>query len=74
MGNIHEKNGMASKYGTIQYYEDTDIENWCKDLKITKTLGMRTFWDLQQNQELHKNPDWQEKMLEMEMRVSGKSR
>ena len=62
--------GMASKYGAIRYYEDTDIEKWCPDLAITKTLGMRTFWDMQQNQEIHKDADWQDKMVEIEMRVS----
>lgn len=31
---------------------------------------MRTFWDLQQNQEKHKETDWQDKMVEIEMRVS----
>lgn len=62
--------GMASKYGTIHYYEDADIEKWCPKLVITKTLGMRTFWDMQQNQEIHKDGDWQDKMVEIEMRVS----
>lgn len=62
--------GMASKYGAICYYEDADIEKWCPELAITKTLGMRTFWDMQQNQEIHKDADWQDKMVEMEMRVS----
>lgn len=63
--------GMASKYGAIRYYEDLDIEKWCPRLKIMKTLGVRTFWDLQQNQEIHKEADWQDKMVEIEMRVSG---
>ncbi len=62
--------GMASKYGAIRYYEDADIEKWCPELAITKTLGMRTFWDMQQNQEIHKDVDWQGKMVEIEMRVS----
>lgn len=62
--------GMASKYGAIRYYEDSDIEKWCPELMITKTLGMRTFWDMQQNQEIHKDTDWQDKMAEIEMRVS----
>lgn len=62
--------GMASKYGTIRYYEDSDIEKWCPKLTITKTLGMRTFWDMQQNQEVHKDAEWQDKMMEIEMRVS----
>ena len=59
--------GMTSKFGAIHYYEDSDIEKWCHKLKITKTLGMRTFWDMQQNQELHKEKEWQQKMIEMEM-------
>ena len=62
--------GMTSKYGAIRYYEDSDIEKWCPELMITKTLGMRTFWDMQQNQEIHKDTDWQDKMAEIEMRVS----
>lgn len=62
--------GMTSKFGAIHYYEDSDIEKWCAKLKITKTLGMRTFWDMQQNQDIHKEKDWQEKMIEVEMRVS----
>ena len=64
--------GMASKYGAIHYYEDADIENWCPELTITQTCGIRTFWDMQQNQEIHKDAGWQEKMIEIEMRVSDK--
>ena len=62
--------GMTSKFGAIHYYEDTDIEKWCDNLQITKTLGIRTFWDMQQNQDIHKDIHWQQKMIEMEMRVS----
>ena len=62
--------GMTSRYGAIRYYEDSDIEKWCPGLTITKTLGMRTFWDMQQNQDIHKDADWQDEMAEIEMRVS----
>lgn len=62
--------GAASRYGTIRYYEDADIEKWSASLQTVKTLGIRTFWDLQQNQEIQKEPAWQERMLELEMRVS----
>lgn len=62
--------GASSQYGAINYYEDSDVEKWCPELKIMKTLGMRTFWDLQQNQEMHKDVSWQEKMLEVEGRVA----
>ena len=62
--------GMASKYGAIHYYEDSDYLKWSSKFVITRTLGMRTFWDMQQNQEIHKAADWQGKMMEIEMRVS----
>lgn len=68
------KDGTSSQYGAIHYYEDADIEKWCSALKITKTLGMRTFWDLQQNQEQHKDPVWQDQMIGLEMRVSDLDR
>ena len=45
-------------------------EDWAPNLKISKVLGMRTFWDLQQNQELHKDKEWQTKMKQLELRVS----
>lgn len=64
------KSGVSSQYGSIRYYEDADIEKWCSALTITKTLGMRTFWDLQQNQEQHGDPAWQDQMIGIEMRVS----
>lgn len=63
------KAGTSAQYGDIHYFDDADIETWCPKLKITKTLGMRTFWDLQQNQDCHQNPEWQEKMLQLEHRV-----
>lgn len=60
----------ASQFGEIHYYEDADIERWCPELKISKTMGMRTFWDLQQNQEIHRDAEWQSKMIQIEMRAS----
>lgn len=65
------KTGESGQYGAIHYYDDSDIETWCPALKIMKTLGIRTFWDLQQNQECHKDIDWQEKMLQVEHRVEN---
>ena len=31
---------------------------------------MRAFWDMQQNQDIHKEIEWQQKMIAIEMRVS----
>lgn len=62
--------GYATQYGTIHYYETEEVMKWCKDFKISQTYGMRTFWDLQQNQEIQKDEIWQKEMLEMEQRVA----
>ncbi len=64
------KNSTASKFGEIRYYEDEEIEEWVPKLDVEKTYGIRTFWDLQQNQEKHADEKWQEAMLELDMRVS----
>jgi 2-polyprenyl-3-methyl-5-hydroxy-6-metoxy-1,4-benzoquinol methylase len=64
------KNGTVANYGTIHYYNDSDLAEWCKEFRIKETYGIRTFWDLQQNQEMQKNADWQEKMVEIELRVA----
>ena len=47
------KGSTASKFGTIRYYEDNDITKWEPQITISDILGIRTFWDLQQNQQKH---------------------
>lgn len=64
------KNSAASKFGSIRYYEDNDILKWELALYISDIFGIRTFWDLQQNQQKHGEEDWQEKMMQLELRVS----
>lgn len=64
------KDSTASKFGTIRYYEDHDITKWEPQITISDILGIRTFWDLQQNQQKHGDEAWQEKMLQLELRVS----
>ena len=39
-------------------------------MRIKECFGIRTFWDLQQNQAKHSEEEWQEKMIQLEMRVS----
>lgn len=65
------KSGLTSKFGSINYYNDDDLLKWSSKLEIEKVLGMRTFWDLQQNQDVHKNKEWQEKMISIEEKVSN---
>lgn len=64
------KNGTASQYGTIRYYEDDELLKWCEGFQIAGIHGIRTFWDLQQNQQIHRDAQWQDKMVETEMRVA----
>lgn len=64
------KDSTASKFGTIRYYEDNDITKWEPQITVSDILGIRTFWDLQQNQKKHGDEAWQEKMLQLELRVS----
>lgn len=61
---------VASKFGAIKYYEDDMIVKWNTGLKLIDTFGIRTFWDLQQNQAKHSLEEWQEQMMQLEMRVS----
>ena len=63
-------NGQSQQFGAINYYEENDLLQWSDQFVIERTLGIRTFWDLQQNQEIQKDPVWQERMLEIELRVS----
>lgn len=63
-------NSMAKQFGEIKYYEDEFLTNILKGYKVIKNYGIRTFWDLQQNQEMHKDSEWQDKMLEIEEMVS----
>lgn len=69
---LEGKNGKTQKFGDIHYYNDSDIVKWSKNLKIEKIFGMRTFWDLQQNQEIQKDEEWQRKMLYIEKKVCEK--
>lgn len=63
---------QAVAYGAIRYYEDGDIPRWAPALKPVKTLGQRTFWDLQQNQDRQTDPAWRERMLALEHRVADR--
>lgn len=59
------------EFGQVNYYDISDILEWISDMNITieKVLGVKTFWALQQNHELKNQPDWEEKMFEVEMKV-----
>ncbi len=64
------ENSAASKFGAIRYYEDDMVTKWAPGLKLVDYYGIRTFWDLQQNQEKHELEEWQDEIVKLEMRVS----
>ncbi len=66
------KSGVSAQYGEISYYEDEDLIKWAPGLRIEKVLGMRVFWDLQQNQEIQVEEGWQREMMRLEQRVSDR--
>jgi len=58
-------------FGEVNYYNINELIDCVgDDVKIEKVLGIRTFWALQQNNEIKNQPIWQEKMFEIEMNVS----
>lgn len=67
---LEGKDGHAQQFGAINYYQDTEVLKWSDKFKIERILGMRTFWGLQQNQDIQKDKTWQEQMLQMELKVS----
>lgn len=67
---LEGKNGHAEKFGMINYYKNKELLEWSDKFELERILGMRTFWDLQQNQEIQKDEAWQDQMLEMELKVS----
>ena len=67
---LNGENSPSKKYGAIKYYDDEMISKWNSGLKLVHTYGIRTFFDLQQNQENHQTEQWQLKMMELEMKVS----
>ena len=67
---LDRHNSNAQQFGTINYYDDCDIAKWCDGFVLREYYGLRTFWDLQQNQDIQKDDKWQKKMIDIEIKVS----
>lgn len=64
---------LSESFGEIKYYEEEQIKKWADQylLKIDQLLGIRTFFGLVQDNQIKFNETWQEKMLEMELKISN---
>lgn len=65
------EDSSVSRFGRIRYYDDAELLAMCPGCRCISVFGMRAFWDLQQDQHLHSDPLWREKMLALENRVSA---
>jgi S-adenosylmethionine-dependent methyltransferase len=61
---------QAKNFGKVRYYDIEQLVQRTDDLRIIKTLGIRTFWGLQQNNEAKCEDNWSDQMLQIEMKVS----
>ncbi len=61
---------IAQNFGVIHYYDNEDILKWNNSFKLDKVYGLRTFWALQQNNEVKYTTDWQKSMIKAEIAVS----
>ena len=59
----------SNTFGRIGYYNSEDLVKWGNNLKIEKILAVRTFYALQQNNDIKYEPDWIDKMFKVEMKV-----
>lgn len=61
---------LARYFGKINYYDNLDILKWQVGFTINKIYGVRTFWALQQNNDIKYDSYWQNKMLQADLAVS----
>ena len=65
-----EGNIMQGPFGKVVLYDPEDLVKWGDNLKIEKVLSNRTFFGLQQNDEIKHEPDWVDKMFDIEMKAA----
>jgi SAM-dependent methyltransferase len=59
----------SNTFGKINYYNPEDLTKWGENLKIEKILGARILGQLQQNNDARHEPQWPDKMFELEMKI-----
>ncbi|MEG2289425.1 MAG: methyltransferase domain-containing protein [Clostridium sp.] len=67
---LEGQSGHAEHFGDINCYEGEDLLKWSDKFEVKKELGIRVFWHLQQNQDIQNDEVWQQKMIDMELKVS----
>jgi len=68
--NLLNGGNIANTFGKVDLYNSEELIVWADDLRIKKILGMRTFCGMQPNKNVKHEPEWYDKMFEIEMKVS----
>jgi len=59
----------SNTFGKINYYDSEDLAKWGGNIKTEKILGVQTIYGLQQNNDIKYEPDWVDKMFDLEMKL-----
>ncbi len=54
----------------MHVYNPKELTKWGCNLKIEKILSLQTFYGLQSNQDKKLEPQWMDKVFDIEMKVS----
>lgn len=61
---------ISNTFGTVYVYNPEELTKWGTSLKIEKILALQTFYGLQSNGDKKLEPQWMDKIFELEMKVS----
>jgi ubiquinone/menaquinone biosynthesis C-methylase UbiE len=61
---------ISNTFGTVYVYNPEELTKWGCNLKIEKILSLQTFFGLQSNENKKHEPQWMDKVFDIEMKVS----
>lgn len=61
---------ISNTFGTVYVYNPIELTKWGNNLKIEKILSLQTFFGLQSNEDQKNEPQWMDKVFDIEMKVS----
>ncbi|MBX4262863.1 methyltransferase domain-containing protein (plasmid) [Clostridium estertheticum] len=61
---------ISNTFGKVFVYNPEELTKWGCNLKIEKILSLQTFFGLQRNENIKLEPQWMDKVFDIEMKVS----
>ena len=68
--NLLEGGHISNVFGRVGLYSPEELVSWGGSLIIERVLGIQTFYGLQQNDEVKHQPNWINRMFDLEMKVA----